>query len=117
VAVLRPLAQFAVDLAIYPGEGALGDTRAIVQRPAADDGVEGRDEGSLGHAPVAATGWIPYTVVLYGPGTTSLFWAGLSAVWPVLHDDTSNALSLALPIGCTHPLPPARGGRRVRLAV
>jgi len=54
VAILRPLVQFAVDLAIYPGEGAFGDTRAIVQRPAADDGVEGRDEGGLGRAPVAA---------------------------------------------------------------
>jgi len=54
VAILRPLVQFAVDLAIYAGEGALGDTRAIVQRPAADDGIEGRDEGGLGRAPVAA---------------------------------------------------------------
>ena len=54
VAILCPLVQFAVDLAIYAGEGALGDTRAIVQRPAADDGVEGRDEGGLGHAPIAA---------------------------------------------------------------
>jgi len=52
-AILGPLVQFAVDLAIYAGEGALGDTRAIVQRPAADDGVEGRDEGGLGRAPVA----------------------------------------------------------------
>jgi hypothetical protein len=56
VAILRPLVQFAVDLAIYAGEGALGDTRAIVQRPAADDGVEGRDEGGLRRAPVAANG-------------------------------------------------------------
>ena len=56
VAILRPLVQFVVDLAIYAGEGALGDTRAIVQRPAADDGVEGRDEGGLGRAPVAANG-------------------------------------------------------------
>ena len=54
VAILRPLVQFVADLAIYPGEGALGDTRAIVQRPAADDGIEGRDEGGLGCAPVAA---------------------------------------------------------------
>jgi hypothetical protein len=54
VATLRPLVQFAVDLAIYAGEGALGDTRAIVQRPAADDGIEGRDEGGLRRAPVAA---------------------------------------------------------------
>jgi len=53
-AILRPLVQFVVDLAIYAGEGALGDTRAIVQRPAADDEVEGRDEGGLGRAPVAA---------------------------------------------------------------
>jgi len=56
VAILRPLVQFAVDLAIYAGEGALGDTRAIVQRPAADDGIEGRDEGGLGRAPVVADG-------------------------------------------------------------
>ena len=54
VAILGPLVQFAVDLAIYAGEGALGDIRAIVQRPAADDGVEGGDEGGLGRAPVAA---------------------------------------------------------------
>ena len=56
VAILRPLVQFVVDLAIHAGEGALGDTRAIVQRPASDDGVEGRDEGGLGRAPVAANG-------------------------------------------------------------
>jgi len=55
-AILRPLVQFVVDLAIHAGEGALGDTRAIVQRPAADDGVEGRDDGGLGRAPVAANG-------------------------------------------------------------
>ena len=54
VAILRPLVQFAVDLAIYAGEGALGDTRTIVQRPATDDGVEGGDEGGLGRAPIAA---------------------------------------------------------------
>ena len=54
MAILRSLVQFVVDLAIYAGEGALGDTRAIVQRPAADDGVEGRDGGGLGRAPVVA---------------------------------------------------------------
>ena len=62
VAILRPLVQFVVDLAIYAGEGVLGDRRAIVQRPAADDGVEGRDEGGLGRrfpAPVLAPAWWP----------------------------------------------------------
>ena len=54
VTILRPLVLFAVDLAIYAGEGAFGDTGAIVQRPAADDGVEGGDEGGLRRAPVAA---------------------------------------------------------------
>jgi len=56
VAILRPLVQFAVDLAIYAGEGAFGNTSTIVQRPAADDGIEGRDEGGLRRAPVAANG-------------------------------------------------------------
>ena len=62
VAILRPLVQFVVDLAIHAGEGALGDTRAIVQRPASDDGVEGRDEGGLGRrfpAPALVPAWRP----------------------------------------------------------
>jgi hypothetical protein len=41
------------------GEDALGDSRAVIQRPAPDDGIEGRDQGLLWSAPVF-TNDVPY---------------------------------------------------------
>ena len=49
-----PTGQLLVDLIIHLVEGVFGSTGTIVVGPTPDNGIEGRDQGSLRVAPVGA---------------------------------------------------------------
>ena len=96
-----PLVQLAKDLGIHPIKGALGDTGAVVQRPAANDRIECSDDRGLWCASVLADDRLSLTQVSF-----TRFFAGLDERLETRLTPERTGVILAYPM-----LPDAEAGK------